>query len=333
MWETTKIENELRARLDKKGSIGHALWARYIAARTVLVNDVLPWIRVNEPNLTDHGPDHILNVLENAYKLIGENTTLNDSELYILCQSILFHDVGNLFGRKRHNQRIYDVYGAIFNGLWTNRQETALVISIGRSHSGKSLDGSTDTLKDLSDAFFSGENIRVQCIAAILRFADELAEGTQRTSEYLQSLGMFDASSQIFHKYASCTNIHVDRGGGRIALSYHIDLDGYDFNNENGVSNFINFMQMVYSRIHKLDSERRYCKHYSEYLDVFKRTSIVLNFWKDDQQLEASSPPPVDLDDLFIPETDSKDIEKAHPEYGIDSLISKIKLQTGESNE
>jgi hypothetical protein len=333
MWETTRIENELKARLDNAGSTGQALWARYIAARTLLVDQVLPWIKINEPNLTDHGPEHIRNVLENAHTLLGENTTLNNSELYILCQSILFHDVGNLFGRKKHNQRINDVYGSIFSGLWANRQETALVVSIGRSHSGKSVDGSTDTLKDLRDAFFSGENIRVQCLAAILRFADELAEGPQRTSEYLQSLSMFTPDSQIFHEYASCTNLHIDRGGGRVALSYHIDLDTYDFKNDDSVSKFVDFLKLVYSRIHKLDSERRYCKHYSEYLEAFKKTSVVLNFWKDNQQLETSSPPPVDLDDLFIPETGSKDIEKTHPEYAILSLISRLKMQTGDHNE
>ena len=324
MWESSKIEDELKQRLESSGSSGMALWGRYISARTILVEQILPWIKTNEPNLTDHGPEHIRNVLDNAYQLLGQKHDLSNEELYILCQSILFHDVGNIFGRAKHNQKINSVYGSIFDGLWASRQEMALVVSIGRSHSGKSSDGSNDTLKDVKDGFIFGAKIRVQSLAALLRFADELAEGPQRTSAYMIEIGAFSEESLIYHEYARITSVNIDLGGGRIALTYHIELNEIDFNDEASLKSFCEFLKYIYSRIHKLDSERRYCKHYSQQLEAFKKTSVLLSFWKGSEILESIAPP-IELDDLFIPGKDSKDIEQAHPEYGIDMLVTKLK--------
>lgn len=324
MWEMLKIEHDLQERLKLKGSSGDVLWSKYIAAREFLVSQVLQWIKSSEPSLSDHGPDHIRNVLENAYHLLGPNHDLNVIELYILCQAILFHDVGNIFGRKSHNQKIHTVYGAAFSGLWQNRQEMSLVVSIGRSHSGKGSDGSSDTLKEVKDDFIFGESVRVQCLAAILRFADELAEGPQRTSAYMLSIGGIAAESVIFHEYAKITQLHIDLGGGRIALTYHIELDGTDFGNPESADALKELIEFTYSRIHKLDDERRYCKHYSDHLSRFKKTSVQFNFWKGSERHDSIGPP-IELDDLFIPGRESKKITDAHPEYDIQVLISKLK--------
>jgi hypothetical protein len=323
MWESSKIEDELKQRLESKGSAGDALWGRYISARTLLTEQILPWIRTNEANLTDHGPEHIRNVLDNAHQLLGDTTRLTTEELYILCQSILFHDVGNIFGRVKHNLKINSIYGAVFNKLWLNRQEMALVVSIGRSHSGKSSDGTNDTLKDLKDDFIFGSKVHVQGLASILRFADELAEGPQRTSTYMIETAGFSNESLIHHEYAQITSVSIDLGGGRIALTYHIDIEKIDFNDSASLSNFCDFIKYIYYRIHKLDSERRYCKHYSSLLEPFKKTSVFITFWKGMEALESVASP-IELDDLFIPGVDSKDIEKTHPEYGMDVLIPKV---------
>jgi hypothetical protein len=329
MWETAKIEKDLEDRLKALGSPGEVLYARYISARSFLNKDILPWIRSKEPDLTDHGPEHIKDVLDNVYLLIGDSE-LNEIELYILCQSVLFHDVGNLFGRVKHNQAISNIYGAAFSKLWLNRQEMALVVSIGRSHSGKSVvDGSNDTLKDLQNDFYEKTDVRAQYLAAILRFADELAEGQQRTSSYLTDLKMFEESSQIYHMYAKSTQVHIDRGGSRVALSYHIELDKFNFLETDGIDEFIKFMKFIYARIHKLDDERRYCKHYCSALTPFKKTSISFTFWNGNQKVELSVPP-VDLDDLFVPGSDIKDIEKLQSGYGISEIVDKIKLLQGE---
>ncbi len=329
MWETSKLESELETRLKALGSKGEILYARYISARGFLLTDILPWIASKEPNLSDHGSTHIKNVLDNAFQLIGNTEAINPIEHYILCQSILFHDVGNLFGRKKHNLKIAKIYEAQFNKLWINRLEMGHVIKIGRSHSGISgLDGSNDTLKDLNDAFFESHSVRLQYLAAVLRFADELAEGPQRTSTFLIENNMIARSSKIYHKYAQCTNVYIDRGGSRIALSYQIPLDDYNFNLKSGANNFTKFMKCVYARIHKLDGERRYCKHYSSGLEPFKKTSVNFNFWSGSEQVDLEVKP-IDLDDLFVPGSDMKNLEET-PNYRIQNIIERIVSMRGQ---
>ena len=52
--------------------------------------------------LTDHGPDHVRMVTQNAKQLIGDLSLrkLNGYEIYLLLLAIHFHDVGNCLGRE-----------------------------------------------------------------------------------------------------------------------------------------------------------------------------------------------------------------------------------------
>jgi hypothetical protein len=331
MWETSKIEMELERRLKALGSNGEALHARYISARSFLTSEILPWIRTTEPDLSDHGPEHIADVLNRTYALVDIND-LGDIELYILCQSILFHDVGNLFGRSKHNLAIAKIYDATFANLWIKRQEMQIVVAIGRTHSGLSMvDGSPDTLKDLKTSFYNGTNIRVQHLAAILRFADELAEGPQRTSSYLVENDLFAKASQIYHRYAKVTDIHIDRGGSRIAISYHIELHNFDFKTQEGVNKFTELMKCIYKRIRKLDTERRYCKHYCTALESYKRTSVSITFWNNSEQLDLAVPA-IDLDDLVVPDSETRDLESLYASLNIESLVRQISIISEEAD-
>lgn len=91
--------------------------SRYVQARTVLLDDVYQEIRSSEPSLTDHGPEHVQNVLENVFKLLGHDIDyFRPIEHYVLGLGVLFHDVGNLHGRKEHNKRIGQFYDHVRGG-------------------------------------------------------------------------------------------------------------------------------------------------------------------------------------------------------------------------
>ena len=68
MWEELPIEKDLERSLASEfgDAEGKTLYGEYTAARSKLINEVLPYIRSREPNLTDHGPAHIKDVLEQA---------------------------------------------------------------------------------------------------------------------------------------------------------------------------------------------------------------------------------------------------------------------------
>ena len=287
--------------------------ARYVTARTVLLENVVEEIRGAEPNLTDHGPNHIHNVLENVFKLLESDFDYFSAiELYILGLSVLFHDVGNVEGRKDHNKRVAKYYDYVRKGH-EFAHEKALIVRICRAHTGHAKNGSRNTLTDVPPhSQLDGEPVRSRELAAIVRFADELAEGPQRTSEYLRTQGAYDADSIPHHDYAAATDIAIDRGNRRIAVTYQFNIDaGKDLEAE--LSRLREFLKMACWRLGKMDLERRYARfHCSQPLVPFQEISVCLDIQVDgdfvDPPLETTISDEVNLDTLpdLLPKQDPK---------------------------
>jgi len=194
MWETQELETITKARLvvERGQCGGEEKFALYLTARKKLLEDVLEEIRATQPELTDHGPRHIANVLQNAHQLLGDEVdALSATELYCLILSILFHDVGNIHGRDGHQMSIASVYQHVREALPPHdpyRQEKLNLFAIVGAHCGQAPDKSNDTLRSLEPSHLDGRPVNIRHLAAILRFADELAEGPQRTSLFMQKI-------------------------------------------------------------------------------------------------------------------------------------------------
>jgi len=289
------LENTLLERLGNEK--GKDYYAYYQSARSYLMHNILPNIKVTESELTDHSERHIENVLNNAWHLLDtDKKQLSEYDLYILCLSILLHDVGNINGRKDHNKKVYDIYNAIRNKDTIFNTERALVLKAVEAHCGTTNAGSRNTLAEVeSKGSLRGEPVQLREIASILRFADELAEGPQRTSDYLIETGKISNKSKIYHKYAQITNVFIDRGNERIVLQYHIETE-----NETHET-FRELLSFAYERIIKLDEERRYTKFHSKLLEPFKKTEITFNFTYKGEPLDLTIDKIVLLDTCVIP--------------------------------
>ncbi len=332
MWETRSIEKKLLERLKQEFSPSEAesLWADYVCVRKALADQVLPEIKAVEPTLTKHDASHVANVLDNVEQLLGEELTRIPSfDLYILCVCVLFHDAGNISGRERHNQEISKVYQAIKEKAVRSRPEQAIVQRVAGAHTGKAKDGTRDTLKDVpAEMPLGGKKVQTQWIAAVLRLADELAEGPQRASWYMMEEGRYGQGSAIHHVHAQCLDLCIDRGEGRIALTYDFNISVTDqstvvqktANHETLLSELLEF---TYGRIVKLDIERKYTKHYCDWLVPFKTISVTLRFWRGDSEL-ALDLNPLTLSDLVIPGEQGKRIDQLDKSYGADQLIGKV---------
>src|SRR5438132_14415758 len=104
VWNQRKFETEMLAGLERQLDAHRAgeLFSIYQTTRNKLINNVLNEIKATEPSLSDHGPKHIANVLDNAYYLLADASILrclDGIELYCLGMMVVFHDVGNLYGR------------------------------------------------------------------------------------------------------------------------------------------------------------------------------------------------------------------------------------------
>lgn len=334
MWEETRIEKYLRERLRAYYNEQEAefFFSLYTDAKYYLCDHIYSQIPSKEPDLTDHTEKHIANVLKNAWKLVSDkeecNIEFNEIEILLLCVSILFHDVGNIHGRTDHNSKIAEIYNAARSSkLDKCKQERLLVQKIVKAHCGKSKKGNKDTLLEVQESSHLFDRpIRLRELAAILRFADELAEGPQRTSQYMIDRKMIKNDSLIFHIYASITEVTIDKGDNRVILNYNIDYPTKDIS----LSDLLRF---VYMRILKMDMERRYCKYYAPTLSSFLRTEASINFTINGSLCDFDLPK-INLEDKYsLVEENIDDLLSSKPQLSIENIeneLHKIAKNRGE---
>ncbi|MGB6872656.1 MAG: hypothetical protein WBE46_00695 [Dehalococcoidia bacterium] len=338
MWSDRAIEKITERELKQQLGLetGEERFALYIAARRALVGDILPNIARMLPAHTDHGSEHVGSVLENAALLLGLEdidaeeypTDLSGLELYCLILSILFHDVGNIFGREDHQRRVAEIYDLIRAPVQKQGQERKILLQITSAHCGDASDGSRDTLKELmGPAQLDRKPIRIREVAAILRFADELDEGPQRTSLVMQQYHQYPPQSEVFHRYSDITNVYIDRGNNRIALTYdlNIDTNGSKQLSADNEAKLRNLLKFTYIRIRKLNQERKYARHYCTMLDPFKETTVVFDFLVDKRPHNFGFPRVVSLTDLVVPGDIEKEFYEYCGDFAIDNVIEKIR--------
>lgn len=298
-WIDTSYEIAMRQYfLEKLGTVnGQSLFAKYEGLRNEMIDDnFFSEIKGVEPDLSDHSARHIQDVFTRAYKVIGEEEfrSFNVYEIYSLALMILFHDVGNIRGRDYHyiQERIAEVYNKYRANVSNFRDERRIVLKGASAHSGETINGSKDTLKELKPDSIDGESIDLTELAAILRFSDELAEGKQRTCSFLIEKNLIKPKSLVYHKYAQISKIHIDRKLERISITYNINIsEPFDSKEKRVLKELILF---TYNRAVKLDIERRYTKNYSRILKRFKYVSVRYNFSKSEIPFE------VDLDSILF---------------------------------
>jgi len=329
VWNTREIEDITKQMLieERGGAGGDEKFGLYTTARKHLIEEILPEIKRILPEHTDHGIPHIENVLDNARKLLGDDVkNLDGTNLYCLILSILFHDVGNIFGRRKHQHNVEEIYKFVRPGIMWKPDENKIISEVAAAHCGEATDGTKNTLKEIPESgHMDGQPVKLREIAAILRFADELAEGPQRTSRFMQKQHKYRASNKIFHEYAQATNICIDRGNERIVATYSIlfEIGRNGKLTKKNEKSILNLLAFIYKRIIKLNQERQYARHYCNLLSPFKKTSVAFNFYADRKLLNLDLDE-VELTDLVVPEDTQKQFTEYNSEYELNNIIKKI---------
>jgi hypothetical protein len=320
---------------------GKSFMGRYTSAKDKSFDDIISQISGTEPDLTKHDTSHIKNVLTRVHELLGDDVVdLDAYEMYTLAIIVLFHDVGNIFGRKGHQTmgKVAKVYNYVRGGndpKWN--QERLVVLQAVNAHTGKTETGEVkDTLKEVEDVsnLENGKKIRLRELAAILRFADELEEGPNRTSMFKQTIagekGGYSLESMPFHNYSNVTNVFIDRGNSRVVLRYHID---WDSNKDPNGESFKNFLKFCFTRILKLDDERKYARYYSQVLSPFKKTEVSFHFSIDNVPVELPLESLEFYDKIPIPrlnfdhEIEKREILTSNPEYDVEKIFGTLSSQ------
>ena len=212
--------------------------------------------------LTDHGVEHIKTVIRRASRLLVTSTGGRPTayETYIFLAAAHLHDLGNFFGREAHELNAQVVMNELGPLLGEDAAEKLIIQEIAQAHGG-SLDGNKDKIGQLraSDHIFS-EPLRPQFLAALLRFADELADDSSRASRYMVEKNIVPESSMIYHRYATALrSVAVDAD----AVSLKFYLDEKDIRQKFGKGKGKAFLiDEIYARTMKMHRERIYCMRF-----------------------------------------------------------------------
>ena len=237
--------------------------------------------------LTDHGEQHIRTVIARAGDLIfrGDVPSLRSYEVYLLIQAAHFHDVGNIFGRGGHEKRLADVIAALGPLVGDDAPERRAIQRIAGAHGGK-VNGSKDTVGLLPPVEpVLGQEVRFQALAAILRFADELADDSTRAGRFMMASNQIPESSQVFHRYALALHSVI------VKPEHHtIQLD-FQFTRDDAVREFGKFASRVYlldeifARTLKMHCERMYCMRFMRDIARMDAIDVRITIYQDNNSI------------------------------------------------
>jgi hypothetical protein len=323
MSEYCKIELVLKAKSEKTNN--HTLFADYELTREYLFKNIYPQIGSKLPDFTYHDGSHVINVLNNIYFLLdGFLDEISFEALYFLCLSTLFHDVGLIHGRDDHQKKISDIYNGVpgrKENIHKYGNEKVIITKVVEAHSGKAIDNTNDTLNFLDKQQLGfHEIINMQQIAAILKFADELAEGGQRTSDFFIKNNIYNKNSKIFHVYSRSYTSVIYPKDNRLVITYNIafliESNVLIVDNDVKLEDFLNF---IFARMIKIDDERKYCRYYCHWLNPMKEISVIFNFWYNNERLEIGLEPIV-FSDKVVPNDIERNLVNLYPNYNYQKI-------------
>ncbi|RJP34199.1 MAG: hypothetical protein C4527_02825 [Candidatus Omnitrophota bacterium] len=238
--------------------------------------------------LNDHGKEHIAMVIQRAGLILqGRIEDLSGYEIYLLLLAIHFHDVGNIYGRDDHEHRIFEVMEELGTLLPLDSPSKKYVAKIAMAHGGK-INDSKDTISTLlmSD-YLQGMHIRPALIAAILRFADEIADDHTRACRFLNKTKQIPPRNEVFHRYSECLQ-QAAIDGNTLILKFDLSMEKAlktcskeNKQSSRGYSKVFLYDEIL-ERLKKCLCELEYCARYS-------RPFIQINSIRAEIEVHASN--------------------------------------------
>jgi hypothetical protein len=251
--------------------------------KSAIMAEIVKEIEYNKITyLNDHGPDHIKTVILRASELVEfEDCDLNAREVFILLNAIQVHDIGNFYGRIGHESEIVKAIKEGLVPILFDSKEVKIIKNVAEVHGGEYIekDGRKNkgTFKSINSPVISSDSykIRVELLAAILRFSDELADDFHRADVKKLKDKTMPKGSEIYHAYAKCLEpAIINHKEKRVELHYNISQEDlrmafgkYDKNNDQILEKPL--LEEIYERTLKVHFERIYCsKFWKKFIDI-----------------------------------------------------------------
>ena len=190
----------------------------YYCQKLVLLNHFYPHVEDELRGFPDHGPGHIVRILKLYGKMLKNNipglpssreivdaVALNFYEIYLLLCATVWHDVGNILGRYKHNQTIIRISNRLKNNFFHDKNVKKYVFQIAKAHTGP--DGVKKEIP-VEDTAYKNAEINLRFLGAVLRLADEMEEGGVRVDEtYYETMkDKIPSNKKIYWETGCCIN-------------------------------------------------------------------------------------------------------------------------------
>jgi hypothetical protein len=230
----------------------------------------------NSIYLNQHGVGHVDKVINKAEHILSffkEKNKLTAFEVFILLCAIQIHDIGNVFGRDGHEKNSYHILEDKAKLIIRDSLTKRIIGKIAQVHGGK-INGNQDTISTLGlKNMLLGNDIRECLLAALLRFADELADDSNRADLQGLESNNIPPESIIYHEYSKTLHTVIIKENEVnhtlfLQLEYFIAFDTiskrFIKNNKD-----ILLIDEIFNRTKKIERERRYCmRFFSQYIQL-----------------------------------------------------------------
>lgn len=289
--------------------------------------------------LNNHGEGHVNTVISRASDIIQIfDFDLTPYEAFLLLMGIQLHDAGHIVnGRKEHEKNIAPIIAQLFTtktGIASiDKIERRYINLISRAHSGKD-----DPIGKLDEkGQFCSDEFRLRLLAAIIRFADELADDCLRASSFILDIDpeKIGEKSKIFHLYSealvSCNIIKESR---EILMVFALDKSSIKeaIQIKDGDKYLID---EIYDRSIKTFNECIYCNRFLPATIRIQTISVKITFVDEKTYTDFFDPISYRLEEKGYPTMNKSsifDMTDALMENGnkIDGIYIKNKLETNE---
>ncbi len=254
--------------------------------------------------LTDHGSEHINTVIDRASFMLGPKPLLTPYETYILLSAIHLHDVGNVYGRVGHEAKHAEIITTAGSLLGTDPAEIRLIQQIAAAHGGKDDRGNPlDTIGGLmeSDHFLTAD-VQVQALAGILRFADELADDSERAGRLALAIDRMPEEAALYHEYAlSLHSVKVRPPEKSVELRFNLDSkSACRVFVKDGSPRFL--LDEIYDRTLKMHRELIYCSRYMRRLVWLDTINVKIDIFIHRENIHPWEVVPYSLREVGYPQ-------------------------------
>ncbi len=247
-------------------------FSTYSLVKSRLEKSYFPYLRDVQPFKTDHGIGHVDRILEKFSHFLNPHLPVSGNpreriidleNLNLLMHAVLWHDLGNLFGRIDHPQNIKKVFNGVKSFLYEPPHQE-WILKVAEGHSGaesieRKIEDTPITIYDYT--------IYPRFLSALLRISDEIDEDQRRVESRVFSNApreceaywkfcLFTESIIPVYRMDSLGNVDLD-------IQIRCKMGGKDIKGEWGKNgSMVTAINEYISRVNKINEERIYCNKF-----------------------------------------------------------------------